>query len=440
MTTETDIKRFPTIQAIMGDWYYYITTLPFYEVARRIRPATELVAPRNMNFWIQREVITRRQRQIANYLINQKERFFPGIVVGVYLGEPKWYEIDVDENSIFGTPGLDPRFKHSLGILELDAGEKLYAIDGQHRVAGIREALKLLKANKNEEAYQRLAHETLSMVFVAADIDQEGHLERVRRLFTALNKQAKRVSEAEIVALDEDDPAAIVTRWLATDYEGLNREAPATNGGPGMGLIQMGTRNEIQPKNRHSVTTIVTLFTMTKRVFQGELARLNRKHRGSRPEEEELRQLFEEAVRMWELLKKHVPPLADVLGTDPQEERAGKYRSEKGGHILFRPVGQQAFAGALGVLRSRQVEMEQAIAHLCDLPMDLAEIPWRLVLWDPNTNSMVNRNKTLAEALFLYMLDAEPRTTGYDVIGTYRALHGEPEDDPVGLIPIKPIR
>jgi DNA sulfur modification protein DndB len=424
----------------MGDWYYYITTLPFYEVARRVRPATELVAPANMNYWIQRSITPRRQRQIADYLISQKEHLFPGIVVGVYQGDPTWYEIDVGENSIFGTPGLDPRFKYSLGILELDGREKLYAIDGQHRVAGIKEALRRLRARKDEEAYERLANEDLSIVFVSADIDREGHLERVRRLFTTLNKQAKRVSDAEIVALDEDDTAAIVTRWLATRYDGLKREVPATNSRPGMGLIQMGTRNEIQPTNRHSVTTIVTLFTMIKRVFQPELAGLKQKYKGNRPEERELEQLFEEAVRMWDLLKESVPPLADVLGTDPKEERAGKYRSETGGHLLFRPVGQQAFAGALGVLRKRHVEMVPAISRLCDLPMELAEIPWRLVLWDPNTKSMVNRNKTLAEALFLYMLGEEPRTTGYDVGGKYRELHGEAEGDPVGLIPIRSIR
>ena len=439
MASETEIKRFPTIQAAMGDWYYYITTLPFYEVARRVRPATELVAPANMNYWIQRSVIPRRERQIADYLIRQEEHFFPGIVVGVYLGEPTWYEIDVEQNSIFGTPGLDPRFKYSLGILELDQSEKLYAIDGQHRVAGIREALRRLKARRDEEAYERLANEDLSIVFVSADIDQEGHLERVRRLFTTLNKQAKRVSDAEVVALDEDDPAAIVTRWLATHYDGLNREVPPTNGGLGMGLIQMGTRNEILPTNRHSVTTIVTLFTMIKRVFQLELAGLNQKYKGNRPEEEELGRLFDEAVHMWDLLKKHVPPLADVLGTDPQEERAGKYRSENGGHVLFRPVGQQAFAGALGVLRKRNVEMERAISNLCDLPMDLAGIPWRLVLWDPNTERMVNSNKTLAEALLLYMLDQKPRTADYDVVGKYRELHGETEHDPIGLIPVTPL-
>jgi hypothetical protein len=100
-------------------------------------------------------------------------------------------------------------------------------------------------------------------------------------------------------------------------------------------------------------------------------------------------------------------------------------------------VGQQAFAGALGVLRSRKVETQHAVASLCDLSMDLTDTPWRLVLWDPNTRSMVNRNKTLAEALFLHMLREQPRTARYDVLAKYQELHGETR---APQIPLKNIR
>ena len=79
----TEVKAFPTIRARMGDWYYYLTTLPFYEVARRIRPASELITPGNLNDWIQRQVMPRRRDEIAEYLLTQQERFFGGLVIGV---------------------------------------------------------------------------------------------------------------------------------------------------------------------------------------------------------------------------------------------------------------------------------------------------------------------------------------------------------------------
>ena len=429
MVNEVELKTFPTLQATMGDWRYYITTLPFYEVARRVQLATELVTPHNMNQWIQRSVIPRRSTQIADYLINQEQHFFPSIVVGVYQGEPNWYEIDVEENSIFGTPGLDPRFRYSLGILELDGSEKLYAIDGQHRVAGIKEALRRLEKSEDIEGYERLANESLSIVFVSADIDQTGQLERVRRLFTTLNKQAKRVSEPEIIALDEDDAAAIVTRKVAINYEGLS----SPDGGSGrnnVGLIQMGTRHEILPSNRQSVTTIVSLYRMIKRVFQPDLKSLGRKYKGNRPDDSDLELMYRDTVEVWEAMRRYSPALNDVLGSDPREERAAIYRNEHGGHILFRPVGLQAFAGALGLLRTRGVDTERAVRSLCQLPMEISDIPWRHVVWNPNTSRMINGNKTMAEALFLYMLGQEPRTASYDVASKYRELHGDSLTDP----------
>ena len=76
MTNQETLKRFPTIRAKMGDWDYYVTTFPFYEVAQRVKFATELITPANMSEWIQRSVIPRRAKQIADYLINQPERFF----------------------------------------------------------------------------------------------------------------------------------------------------------------------------------------------------------------------------------------------------------------------------------------------------------------------------------------------------------------------------
>ena len=144
--------------------------------------------------------------------------------------------------------------------------EQLYAIDGQHRIAGIKAALEILNTPEGIEQHDRLANEDLAVLFVSADIEREGQRERVRRLFTTLNKEAKKVSDAEIVALDEDDVAAVVTRWIATRYDGLRAsQSDAEDNLPH--LVQLGTRDEIPPANQRSVTTIVSLYRMTKGNF-----------------------------------------------------------------------------------------------------------------------------------------------------------------------------
>ena len=271
-----------------------------------------------------------------------------------------------------------------------------------------------------------MANETLSIAFVSADIDKEGELERVRRLFTTLNKEAKKVSEPEIVALDEDDAAAIVTRWVAIRYEGLkgtNTSGKETD----YNLIQLGRTHDIQPRNRRSVTTIVTLYRVIKSVFQQELQSIRRRYKQNRPEESELESMYQEAVLIWELMRQQDKALNDVLGSDPSEERASKYRNDQGGHILFRPIGLQAFAGALGLLRTRGIENERGVEVLCQLPMDISAVPWEHVVWNPNTRSMTTANKAVAEALFLHMVGHKPRSPRMDLSKRYRELLGFPE-------------
>src|SRR5262249_55212286 len=92
----------------------------------------------------------------------------------------------------------------SVGFLSFTGKERLFAIDGQHRLAGIKEAL---KHNKD------LRSDDLSMLLVA-HTKSKGGQERTRRLFTTLNKTANPVGKGEIIALDEDDAMAIVTRDL----------------------------------------------------------------------------------------------------------------------------------------------------------------------------------------------------------------------------------
>ena len=300
MNTEAVVRSFPTIRAQVGDWAYYVTTLPFYEAARRIKPVSELPAPglqhsRNLDTWIQREVMKRRRGEIADYLMHQPERFFNAIVVGVYGGEPKWYGIEVAENNLFGAPGLDERFHSALGIMELSDGEELYAIDGQHRIAGIREALMRLNTLDTAEEHQRLANEDLTMVFVAADMDA-GHLQRVRRMFSTLNKRAKAVSTAELIALDEDDPGPIITRRLVSQYDPFSVTASGLRRGQEFSLVHLGKSTQVPKANRHSVTTIVTLLDLVQSIFKDEIKVLKSEHHESRPPDSDLDDLYNQNI------------------------------------------------------------------------------------------------------------------------------------------------
>jgi DNA sulfur modification protein DndB len=242
------------------------------------------------------------------------------------------------------------------------------------------------------------------------------------------------------VALDEDDAAAIVTRWIATRYDGL-RVSSADADGSLPHLVQLGTRDEIPPTNQRSITTIVSLYRMTKGIFQKDITALNKKYQGNRPDDEELEAIYAEAEMVWDLMRERDEALGNVLGSDPAEQLAAVHRNDQGGHILFRPMGLQSFGRALGLLRTRKVETKRAVEALCSLPMSLAESPWVNVVWNPNTRRMNNDSQSVAEALFLHMVGHEPRSKRLNLAKRYRELLGLPEeDDPIKDVPVYGLR
>ena len=130
---------------------------------------------------------------------------------------------------------------------------------------------------------------------------------------------------------------------------------------------------------------------------------------------------------IWDLMREHDEALGNVLGSDPDEQRAADHRNDQGGHILFRPMGLQAFGRALGLLRTRQIDTGLAVKSLCKLPMSLSGSPWVNVVWNPNTRRMNNDSQSLAEALFLHMVGHRPRSSRMDLSKRYRELLGFPE-------------
>jgi DNA sulfur modification protein DndB len=181
-------KTFPGLRARMGERWYYVTTMTFADVARWVRPVDEIHERAEFKTWLQRLVKEQRKVQIAEYLRIKPQRFFNAVVVGIYGGEPEWLPVTVDNTRKLEDVELGERQATAYGVISISGNEEIFAIDGQHRVEGIREALK---------AGEDLAEEELTVIFVAHKTTDEGR-ERTRRLFTTLNKYAKPVSQGEL--------------------------------------------------------------------------------------------------------------------------------------------------------------------------------------------------------------------------------------------------
>jgi DNA sulfur modification protein DndB len=202
--TYTKKTSFPALRARTGDRAYYICLMTFSDIKDWIKPVNEIHEKKEMKSWLQRELTPKRIDQISNYLLTQPQRFFNAIVAGIFMGKPDWFPITLEEDFPFESLELEDSSPNAFGFVKLTGSEDIFAIDGQHRVEGIKHAVSL-----NSE----LGKEQQCVMFVSHRTDDEGH-KRTRRLFSTLNRYAKPVSRGDIVALSEDDAFAIVTRKL----------------------------------------------------------------------------------------------------------------------------------------------------------------------------------------------------------------------------------
>ena len=401
----------PALKAHMGDWIYYVTFLRMDQIESHIHIAQEIHTSNVLNDMIQRQ-ITDRAVHIADYLLNQTQRFFNSLIVGVYSGSPEWYELSIGESPRIDTSALDTIPDGVLGILKLDGTQMLFAIDGQHRVAGIRQAL---------EKDKNLRAEEVSTIFVSHRNDKEG-MERTRRLFTTLNRYAKPVSKSEIVALDEDDVIAIVTRELVEKHS-LFRDK-----------VSLSKTKAIAVSDNSSFTTIITLYEVLDIVLRDKgQGWTDFKRR--RPTDERIEVFYRRGAKFWNEMIELFPPLKELYQSQPEMDIAGRYRNrEIGGNLLFRPVGLLIIAHVVRLAVESGISEVEALKRISTISVELSNEPWVGLLWDKTNKRMISGptpQKVARQLLFHYIGGdlARMRTNVEDVTREYAGLLNKSEKE-----------
>jgi DNA sulfur modification protein DndB len=396
----------PALRAQIGDRRYYITTMTFADVSQWIRPVDEIHERKELKSWIQRELTPVRQEEIASYLLNQPEHFFNSIVAGIYAGNPEWFPVAVGDNP--SEPDLEPgdRESNAFGLLKLSGNEEIFAIDGQHRVEGIRTAI----ARKPS-----LATEEICVIFVGHATDDAGH-KRTRRLFFTLNRYAKPVSQADLIALSEDDAFAIATRRMIDEYPGLDEKKVAKASGA-----------NIPTGDTASITTLVALYRSVVTITQPTKSADRRRLKQGPLQPGDGQKVFEQAAEFWDCLKRRVPQIRRVCSASEPAQVTPAYRTQDGGHLLFRPLGLRCFSEACRVLLDRGRSMPRAVLFLTRVTLQLSEQPWLHVLWNPHTKRMAEtKNALLAKNIFLHSVSEAPDPPHFDTLGNYRMVTAQP--------------
>jgi DNA sulfur modification protein DndB len=389
----------------MGDWVYYSTFLKLHVVAQRVRVAQEIHQSKSLNELIQRALKSSRAGEIRDYLLKQRERFFNTLVVGVYGGKPRWNELALRDSPRLSTKDLPSYIPGALGILTLSGRERLFALDGQHRVVGIRLAV---------AESSTLGEEEVSTIFLAHSRTMAGR-RRTRRLFTTLNRYAKPVSKKEAIALDEDDVVAIVTRNLLDGYDLF--------AGDRVSAVQ--TKN-LPVRNRWSLTTVVALYDALDVYFKDRergWARFKR----YRPSDRVIQEFQERAIVLWSALRRAFPQLEEVARTAPEAHVAAQYRHREGGHLLFRPIGLVMVVRVVRLLADQGLPIANAGRAAAAVPMELASEPWANLLWDSQNRRMITspEAQTVAFKILAYGSGVSLqslRIRGDDLVGQWAGL------------------
>jgi DNA sulfur modification protein DndB len=371
--------------------------MPVSELTERVSFADQIHTANRYSNWIQRQLQEGRSKDIAEYLRREKERFFNSLVVAVYGGDPVWHALShlrPGSNDI-DIADIPEEVEATLGLLSFTGSEKMFAIDGQHRLAGLRRAL-----SENE----KLGAEELPIILVAHRNSVPG-MERTRRLFTTLNKTAKPVGKGEIIALDEDDVMAIVVRHLV--------ETDSRFMGDRIKLVQA----ENISADDTELTTIGNLYDVLTVLFRGyrptniaapSLSEL----KYSRPPDPELERYKRMASDYFDGLGGAFSALGRYFKASDAIARkiVSQQRTGGGGHVLFRPAGLRLFTEVFCELVSRcGLKSAEAFEKVKTLPFTLSDSPFNGVLWKSDTKKMNPSGRPLCRRLLLHMLGFEPR-------------------------------
>lgn len=367
MSVETIYR--PAIRSGMGQRNYYVSTLTYEQIAKYVKMPDEIYQSKKLSDMLQR-ALTDNAKSIYEYLNTEKERFFNSLVLAVYGGNPKWHE------GVFEMKDME---FSNIGVLELTGDEKIFPVDGQHRVSAIKKLVENKEASPDEE---------VPVIYIAHFNDADG-IKQTRKLFTTLNRYAKPVSKSEIIALDEDDASAIITRQLVEDGGMFDGDRIAFN-----------KTESIGKTDKTSFTAIITLGACNAYILKAFLS--DNKIPATnftryRPKDAVLEQYSKYVQDFWKCIIEY-SVLKDYM---KDGANTSAYRHADGGNLLFRPAGLKAYVEAIVDIHMYEgTSYEKIVKKLASLNLQLSSSPWQGVLW--NNGKMIMNNKTLVKKFIFY--------------------------------------
>jgi DNA sulfur modification protein DndB len=248
--TESFTYVFSALKGVQAGRDYYVAMCPLKLIPKIFLFDEDEIPP---DLRAQRTLNRARVPEIARYLVDNPKEYVFSAITACVDGTVKFEPFGIDSGH--------------LGKLHVPMTAKFIINDGQHRRAGIEEALK----EKPE-----LGDETISVVFFV-----DGGLKRSQQMFADLNKHAVRPTKSIGILYDLRDPLSHLSRKLISavpHFKGLTEYEKTTI------------------SNRS-----IKLFTLSS-IYQGTRALLNKPKQARISSEEETL-----AIAFWTEVGKHIP-------------------------------------------------------------------------------------------------------------------------------------
>jgi DNA sulfur modification protein DndB len=348
------------------------------QIALRINTAKSIREAEGLDDYLQRE-LGKNVKKICKYLIGNDWRMFNSIVVGVFDGIPDWITFNLDNiDRISDIPPESINYlSDSIGMLVLNGDEKMFAIDGQHRV----EAIKLALKEKNHP----LLDDQYPVLLVAHNDSKDGK-KRTRRLFFDINKKAVKVSSGDLAVIGEEDLDAVVARRLYAECRYFE------NGN----LIALTSNANMDKGDMVNFTNLLTLCSVAKLIKPDTI-----KNQGW--QDADIDTVYSESVEFIDFIVNNIDEFKDYFTT---KEHVLKYFRTDNPNILFRPIGLILLAKIYCYFKKSN-ELEYLKGNINKLDFSLPGNHYNLIVW--NRGRIETKYQDVAYLLTLYLLNRLPQ-------------------------------
>ncbi len=230
MVTAAHALTVPATRGHMGDTEYYTANFPMGMVVKLFQYDPSAMSAIPPEYRHQRELKKNRVPEIADYIVDNEDYFFSSITVSVDASDLKFEPSDVDPN---------------LGMLQLPMEAEWIVNDGQHRVAGIAEALRKDPDRRTD---------ALSVVILP-----DGGLERAQQLFSDLNRTVQKTSKSLDILFDHREPLNVITNGVVERVSLFKGRTDKERVSLSVRSADFATLSGVQAANKQLVADLNTL-------------------------------------------------------------------------------------------------------------------------------------------------------------------------------------